>query len=222
VLTQNEKADPDRRVVEVTAQQFAWSFRYPEEEITTGRLVLPIGQQVELRMTAKDVIHAFWVPEWRLKQDVVPGITTRLLVTPSRLGAYDVICTELCGLGHAVMRAKALVLERADFDAWVREQKEAAAAGGAASGRELFASAGCGGCHTLADAGSQGQIGPNLDENLKGRDADFVRQSIVDPDAMIAEGFQPGVMPQTYGDDLSDEQLDALVEYLVVATSEGG
>ena len=222
VLVQNEDAKPNRRVVEVTAEQFAWSFHYPDEEITSGELVLPTGQQVELKMTSKDVIHAFWVPEWRLKQDVVPGIFTRLLITPTKEGTFPVICTELCGLGHAVMRSRARVLDQAGFDAWVADVKQAQADGGSVQGKELFASAGCSACHTLADAGATGQVGPSLDAVLLGRDAAFVKQSILDPNAEIADGYQPGVMPQNYGDQLSQAQIDGLVEYLLKATGGEG
>jgi cytochrome c oxidase subunit 2 len=162
------------------------------------------------------------VPEWRLKQDVVPGIVTKLLITPDRIGSYDVVCTELCGLGHAVMRARARVLSQADFDAWVKGRTQAASTGGADQGKELFASQGCSSCHTLADAGATGQIGPDLDKVLVGKDAAFVRQSIVDPNAEIAAGYKPDVMPQNFGKLLSTPQLDGLVDYLVSATSKGG
>lgn len=92
------------------------------------------------------------------------------------------------------------------------------AEGDAAAGKEIFASAGCGSCHALADAGASGNIGPDLDGGLQGRDAAFVRTSIVDPDAEIAEGFQPGIMPGNYGDQLDDTQIADLVAYLLQAT----
>jgi cytochrome c oxidase subunit 2 len=222
VLTQIDDIPAEHRTVEVTAQQFAWTFTYPEEHLTTGQLVLPVGEPVELRLQARDVIHSFWVPEWRMKQDAVPGITTRLVVTPSKTGTYTVICTELCGLGHATMRARAIVMTPEDFQAWLREQRRAAAAAGANQGKSLFTSVGCGNCHVLQDAGSQGQLGPDLDNVLADADEAFVRESIVSPDAQIAEGFQPGVMPQTYGEQLSDQQLEALVEYLLEAAGGGG
>jgi cytochrome c oxidase subunit 2 len=221
VLTQVEDIPAGHRVVEVTATQFAWSFRYPEDQVTTGRLVLPVNEPVEFRLTATDVIHSFWVPEWRMKQDAVPGITTRLVITPSKTGTFSVICTELCGLGHASMRAKATVMTAQNFDAWLREQRRLLAEAGANQGKALFTSQGCGSCHVLADAGTQGEVGPNLDNVLADADADFVRESIVAPDAQIAEGFQPGVMPKTYGDQLSDQQLNALVEYLLEAAGGG-
>ena len=107
VLTQVEEIPSQHRVIDVTGQQFAWSFNYPEAKVTSGKLALPIGQPVELKLTSKDVIHSFWVPQWRMKKDAVPGITTNVIVTPTKLGTFTVVCTELCGLGHAAMRAQA-------------------------------------------------------------------------------------------------------------------
>jgi cytochrome c oxidase subunit II len=220
VLVQVEKIPADHRVIDVTAQQFAWSFTYPEAKITSGQLALPINQPVELKLSAKDVIHSFWVPEWRMKKDAVPGIETDVIVTPTKLGTYTVICTELCGLGHATMRAKALVLTQEDFDKWLLDQKEAAAAAGSVQGKTLFTQQ-CGTCHALADAGTTAEVGPNLDEALKGKNADFIRESIVNPNAEIAPGFQPNVMPSTFGESLSQQQLDSLVEYLLQTAGKG-
>jgi cytochrome c oxidase subunit 2 len=220
VLTQVERIPADHRVIEVTAQQFAWSFTYPEAKVTSGQLALPINQPVELKLTAKDVIHSFWVPQWRMKKDAVPGITTNVIVTPTKLGTFTVICTELCGLGHATMRARAIVLAQEGFDKWLRDQKEAAAVAGSAQGKTLFTQS-CGTCHALADAGTTAEVGPNLDEALPGKSADFIRQSIVDPNAEIAPGFQPNVMPTTFGDSLSQQQLDSLIEYLMQTAGKG-
>jgi cytochrome c oxidase subunit 2 len=222
VLVQIEDAPPGTRVVHVDAAQFAWSFRYDGEDMpASGELVLPVDQPVRLLMTSNDVIHSFWVPEWRMKQDVVPGIETKLLITPTKLGTYEVICTELCGLGHGTMRARARVVPPEEFDQWLAERAAAAAGGGPEQGAEIFAQ-NCGSCHTLAAAGTTGQVGPDLDASLAGKDAAYVRESILDPNAVIADGYQPDVMPQNYGELLSDQQVDGLVEYLVSATSEEG
>ena len=214
VLNQVDTVPKDHGVVEVTGQQFAWSFHYPDSNVTSGVLALPIGQTTELKLQAKDVIHSFWVPEWRMKEDAVPGVTTNVLVTPTKEGTFTLICTELCGLGHAVMRAQAVVLSQAGYEKWVSDEKAKAAASGSAAGKTLFTQQ-CGSCHTLADAGTQGAVGPDLDKVLAGKDADFVHESIVDPNAEIAPGFQPNVMPSTFGDSLTDAQLQSLVEYLV-------
>ena len=220
VLVQVERIPTEHRVIEVTAQQFAWSFTYPESKVTSGQLALPINQPVELKLTAKDVIHSFWVPEWRMKKDAVPGIETDVIVTPTKLGTFTVICTELCGLGHAAMRAQALVLTQAGFERWLNKEKEAAAAAGSAQGKTLFTQQ-CGTCHALADAGTTAEVGPDLDNVLAGKNADFIRKSIVDPNAEIAPGFQPNVMPGNFGESLSQQQLDSLVKYLLDTAGKG-
>jgi cytochrome c oxidase subunit 2 len=216
ILTQSEKLPPQHRVVDVTAQQFTWSFHYPEANVTSGQLALPVDQPVELKLNSKDVIHSFWVPEWRTKKDAVPGIETDLVVTPTKEGTFTVICTELCGLGHALMRAQALVLPQAGFEKWLADQKAKAAQSGSAAGKTLFTQQ-CGSCHTLADAGTQGAVGPNLDKVLPGKSADFIHESIVNPNAEIAPGYQPDVMPGNFGDTLTEQQLKSLVDYLMKA-----
>jgi cytochrome c oxidase subunit II len=124
VLAENGRAGDDPMEVEALGQQFAWKFTYSDyEDVSSGELVLPIGQEVRFTMRAVDVLHSFWVPNFGQKMDAVPGITTEILVTPKKLGEYEVVCTELCGLGHATMRARARVVEQAEFDAWVEEQQ---------------------------------------------------------------------------------------------------
>jgi cytochrome c oxidase subunit II len=226
-LGQAEELPEDHRVVDVTGQQFAWRFSYPDiklengDPLTSGELVLPVNEPVEFRIATMDVIHSFWVPEWRMKQDAVRGIITKTVVEPTKLGTFPVICTELCGLGHATMRSQARVLTAAQFQRWVREQRRLAAEGGSVQGKELFV-AQCGSCHTLADAGTEGQVGPDLDNALQGEDEEFIRTSILEPNAVVEQGFQPGVMPQDYADTLSDPQIEGLVEYLREATRGGG
>jgi cytochrome c oxidase subunit 2 len=118
-----EARDANRMVVNVTSQQYEWGFEYPAQgAIQTRELHVPVDRQVEFKLHALDVIHSFWVPEWRIKKDNVPGITTRAIVTPNRIGTYQLICTELCGFGHATMRAKVVVESQADFDAWAAAQ----------------------------------------------------------------------------------------------------
>jgi cytochrome c oxidase subunit 2 len=124
VLARTGDASNKPLQLNVIGQQFAWKFSYPEYgNLTTGELVLPAGQQVHVSLTSVDVIHSFWVPQWGQKQDAVPGITTSIYVTPKHTGEFAVICTELCGLGHATMRAKARVVTPAQFAAWVKEQR---------------------------------------------------------------------------------------------------
>ncbi len=121
-----ETSDKPPLKVQVFSQQFAWSFGYPgkEEAWSEGELHVPLDRQVHFKMHAQDVIHSFWVPEWRIKKDNVPGITTTAIVTPDKLGTYQLICTELCGFGHAAMRATVVVETPADFRKWVAGLKE--------------------------------------------------------------------------------------------------
>jgi cytochrome c oxidase subunit 2 len=124
VLSENGEASPNALQVKAIGQQFAWKFEYPElGDFESGELVLPVDQQAQFTMESVDVIHSFWVPEFGQKMDAVPGIETTILVTPTRTGDFAVVCAELCGLGHATMRAKAHVVTRAEFDKWIEEQK---------------------------------------------------------------------------------------------------
>jgi len=210
-------------VVDVIGQQFSWLFKYPGfGNATSSTLRLPLHAPVRLRLSALDVIHSFWVPEFGQKQDAVPGMVTKLVITPKRLGTYPVICTELCGLGHAVMRAEAVVLTPAKFRQWARGSSSANpgnAAPGGVSGKKLFVDNGCNGCHTFKPAGAAGSVGPDLDKlNDLARRAgvpleEFIRDSIVDPEEYVEPGYPKGVMPETYKG-LPPEQINALVRFL--------
>jgi cytochrome c oxidase subunit 2 len=236
-LTKIEEAQANEMIINVTGQQFAWSYEYPQaggKPVKSNILYLPKDRPVRFSVKALDVLHDFWVPAFRMKIDAVPGLTTRYRVTPNRLGTYPVVCAELCGLGHSTMRSTTKVVTPAQFDAWIAKQKapatpatgeaaatqtpgggKAGASGAAATadGKKLFAANGCGGCHTLADAGTNADTGPVLDKVLKGKDAGFIRTSIEDPSAEIAKGFQD-IMPKQYADTLKPDELDALVQYL--------
>jgi cytochrome c oxidase subunit 2 len=111
--------------VDVTAMQFAFIFHYPDSDITSGELHVPVGQPVALQMKALDVIHAFWVPQFRLKQDVIPGQPTLLSFTPTRAGQYPIVCAELCGPYHGGMRSSVIVEEPESFAAWVAKNSPA-------------------------------------------------------------------------------------------------
>ncbi len=234
ILTQNERIphaqagvprDPlQPLMVDVVAQQFAWLFKYPAyKNASSSTLRLPIGKTVQLRLTSRDVIHSFWVPQFSQKQDAVPGLITKLVITPKRYGIFPVICTELCGLGHALMRSQAEVMTVADFRKWAQGQSGGAAGGGGApagaNGKALFVSNGCNGCHTFKPAGSNGTVGPDLDKlpqeaQRAGKPLEeFIRESIVNPDAYVEPGFQKGVMPGTFSS-LPAAQIDALVKFL--------
>jgi cytochrome c oxidase subunit II len=113
---------PAELIINVTGMQYAWIFNYPDTDLTTGELHVPIGKKVEINMTANDVIHAFWVPEFRIKQDAIPGRRTNLSFTPRKAGDYQLICAELCGPYHGVMKSQVVVESQEAFDSWMQEQ----------------------------------------------------------------------------------------------------
>jgi cytochrome c oxidase subunit II len=142
-LAKNDRDPSGSMRIEILGQQFAWTVAYPPAgaaEDTDGficfnplsggdvdkrcksstTLLLPLDRHARLHLTSRDVIHSFWVPEFRQKQDAVPGLDTQITVTPTRTGNFPFICTELCGLGHALMRSRAIVMPASDFDAWLR------------------------------------------------------------------------------------------------------
>jgi cytochrome c oxidase subunit 2 len=232
VLDDIEASQPNEMVVGVRGEQFTWSFQYPAADVTSSELVLPDGRPVEFRIRSRDVVHSFWVPEFRLKSDAVPGLTTKIRMTPDRVGRYQVVCAELCGLGHATMRQLVRVVPPGEFERWLdRRRQEAgrggqgggqggqgggAPGGGAAEGEAIFTDSGCGSCHTLSEAGTNATVGPDLDE-ISQPNRGYIEESIVDPNAEVAEGFSRGIMPDDFRDRLSPTELDALVEYLLEA-----
>ena len=227
---------PEALEIRVVGEQFTWTFFYPgegEEEIASSRLYLPVDQPINFKVQSKDVIHDFWVPAFRMKIDAVPGIDTSLQVTPTKEGNFPVVCAELCGLGHSVMRQQAIVMPADEFETWLAEKAAppedaaetgtpggTAGGGGAPDGKAVFTGAEptCGSCHTLADAGTTGTIGPNLTTSLAGKDEEYIRRGIVEPDADVPSGFSKGIMPPNYGDTLEPAEVDALVDYLVKVT----
>lgn len=236
VLAQDSHAGKNPLVIRVFAQQFAWSFEYPNNQFYPD-LHLPLDRGVKLIITSKDVIHSFWVPEFAQKQDAVPGQLNSLVITPNRTGTFDVICTELCGLGHALMRSTAIVMSQVKWQKWYRSTTTpppaaatpapSAPSGGAAAAAaaKTFTTSGCSACHSLAAIpAAKGTIGPSLDrlkeDAAKAGQAlvPYIEQSITAPNAYVVPGYQPGVMPQTFGTTIPKSQLDALVHYLAQNT----
>jgi cytochrome c oxidase subunit 2 len=216
VLAQNGDAGSNPLVVKVTAQQFAWTFTYPDGT-RNGSLTIPEGRHTKLDITSNDVIHSFWVPELSQKQDAVPGQHNFLVITPTRTGTFPIICTELCGLGHSLMRSHVTILSPAHFAAFLKSGGKAPAG---SPGLAVFQQQGCGSCHTFKPAGASGTVGPDLDKlnqfaTKAGRgplDA-FIKESIVSPGAYIAPGFTDA-MPHIYGTQIPADKLNQLVQYL--------
>lgn len=216
--------------------------RYPDS-FTSSMLVLPVDRQLLLRVRTADkqadgeleVVHGFWVAEWGVKRDATPGIRgdgeATIKVIPNKLGTYQVQCTELCGSGHSIMfnPAGVRVVSQADYDTWFAEQlakaKTDAAAAAGNKGLAVFKTGGCGGCHAFTPAGSNGAVGPSLDDvsadaAAAGKPLDaFIRESIVNPGAYTAKGFAQG-MPGTYAQTIKGADLDELVKYLAKGGSQ--
>jgi cytochrome c oxidase subunit 2 len=226
VLARDDALGKNVLRVDVSSQQFAWSFSYPDNgKVTSGTLRLPVNRSVQLVLTSKDVLHSFWVPEFGQKQDTVPGQVTKLHITPNKVGTYPVICTELCGLGHSVMRTEAIVMTQKAFDSWIKGQTKATSSPNpAVSGAAVFKNNPCGSCHTLTAAGTSGKVGPDLDKlpqyaQTAGKPIeDFIRESVQNPGAYVEKGYPKNVMPSF---NLPKSQLDALVQYLVQSSKKG-
>jgi cytochrome c oxidase subunit II len=217
VIFFQERTPPqDATEVYTVAKQWMWKFEHKGGQREINELHVPVGRDVKMIMTSQDVIHSFFVPAFRLKQDVVPGRYTTLWFHATKPGTYHLFCSQYCGTQHAGMIGWITVMEPRDYEAWM-------SGGGsqplAVTGEKLFSELGCITCHR---SDTQGR-GPNLvgvfgkpvlleDGRTVTADENYVRESILEPAAKIVKGFKP-VMP-TFQGQVSDEQLNALVEYV--------
>jgi cytochrome c oxidase subunit 2 len=223
-ITLNEITRPKEgeMTINVTGKQWIWSFAYPEQEdIVSGELMLPVDRTIALKMNAEDVIHSFWVPEFRVKQDLVPGRETTLRITPTETGSFKLRCAEICGLNHTQMEADVVVVSAEEFQAWV-EEKTAAPAFAEMTPEErgaYWASAegfGCIACHSIDGAPGVGPTWQGLfmrqeqltDGSTIAADAAYIEQSMLDPNAQIVAGFNPNIMPQNYLDQFSAREQE--------------
>lgn len=219
-LGEVRRVDPNAMVINVKAQQFSWTFEYPEYGFLTTELYLPKDRQVVLKMESADVIHSFWVPEFRIKQDVVPGRITEYRVTPTLEGSYKVRCAELCGTSHAYMEAPVVVVNDEAYDAWIVEQIKIAEESKTPEGQgKLIATKnGCIGCHSPDGAAMTGPTWFNLygsqvklaDGSTVTADDAFIKESILQPTAKVVEGFPPVMPPYA----LTDEEISNLIAYI--------
>jgi cytochrome c oxidase subunit 2 len=211
------RAPPRATPVFVVAKQWMWKAEHRNGRREVGELHLPLGVPVRMVMTSQDVIHSFFVPAFRVKQDVVPGRYTSIAFTPSRAGEYELFCAEYCGTDHAIMRGRVVVMPPAEFARWLTEGPRQP--GMAARGFALYRQYGCSGCH---DAGSTVHA-PSL-TGLLGRrvhladgreltaDEAYVRDSILVPDKDVVAGHAP-IMPSFAGQ-ISEEDILAIIEYI--------
>jgi cytochrome c oxidase subunit 2 len=220
-LGETRRVDPNAISIKVKAQQFTWTFEYPEYGIISNELHLPINQQVVLKMESADVIHSFWVPEFRVKQDVVPGRVTEYRITPILEGDFKVRCAELCGASHAYMENPVIVNTKADYDAWIADQQAIAAANQTPEGlgQRLTVKNGCIGCHSVDGSPMTGPTWFGLfgskvelvDGSTVVADEAYLKESILNSKAKEVAGFSPTTMPLF---ELSDEEVANIIAYI--------
>ena len=221
-LAEVRRIDPTAMQVKVIAGQWYWQFQYPDFGFASSDLYLPVGTQVDLQMTSNDVIHSFFVPEFRLKQDILPGRSVDLRITPTRIGKYKVSCAQLCGANHAYMVANVVVVSTADFQAWAARQLATASQNPVLHGQQLVQQFGCPVCHSVDGSKKVGptwqhlyQSSVNLTDGTKViADEKYLSNSIINPNLQIVAGFQPNVMPQTFGQTLDASQIQAILAYI--------
>jgi cytochrome c oxidase subunit 2 len=203
--------------IDVVAKQWMWKFRHPEGQGEINELHVPAGEPVRLVMASQDVVHSLFVPALRLKQDVVPGRYTSMWFTADTTGTYRLACAEFCGADHSVMGGSVVVMEPADYARWLEETGTDRSL--AAEGAVLFRQRGCSGCHGPAStvhapdlAGLYMRPVPLEGGGTVIADAQYLRDSILLPQAQIAAGYPP-IMP-TFANVLDEEEVLKLVAYI--------
>ncbi len=223
VLGKTLAADPKPLRVDVIGSQWSWRFEYPDYGIISTDLVLPVNKQALLNISSTDVIHSFWVPEFRVKQDALPGegFERELRVTPIETGDYKVRCAELCGKNHYDMLAPVKVLSQSEFDGWVQSQTGPVSDDPVERGEIFARQFGCMACHS--SDGSQ-LVGPTWlgvfgstemleDGSSMVVDRDYLFKSVRNPGIQIVAGYQ-NIMPENIAADMSDEQIDDLIAFI--------
>lgn len=220
-LAQVTRVDPQALEIKVTGQQWSWRFEYPEYGIISDVLYLPKDRQALLIMESADVLHSFWVPEFRVKQDLMPGSETELRITPNMEGTFQVMCAEICGNQHTSMLAEVKVVSQSAFDQWVAANS-VASDDPVARGQQWYSTYGCLACHSLD--GNTG-VGPSFkgvygkehtfeDGTTAIADEAYLYESIVNPNAKVVQGFIAGAMPQNFGETLTEEQINDLIAFI--------
>lgn len=208
--------------IQVTGKQWAWTAEY-KNGVKSTEVVVPVNKDVKLVLASEDVIHSFFVPSFRIKQDAVPGRYTTLWFNAEKLGEFHVFCTEFCGTSHSAMITKLRVVSQEDFDKWLIEESEVGLLPMAQRGAKFFQTRACASCHNVDNPAAK--IGPSLfqrwgkesvqDNGVKvAFDENHIRESMMQPQAKISAGFpKPSPMPSFQGQ-LSESELSALIEYI--------
>lgn len=210
----------DAYVIKTEGRMWAWEFTYPNGK-TSKDLYVPINKAVKLEMTSPDVIHSLYIPAFRVKEDLVPGQVTELWFIANQIGNYEVLCAEYCGVRHSYMEAKAIVMKDADFNKWVADYTKPKNEN--TEGLAILKKNSCLGCHSV---NGDKLVGPSFkaifeaerNVNVNGSvkkvkaDANYIKESIFEPNAKVVDGFPANVM-QTYKGIITDKEADQIIEY---------
>ena len=207
--------------IHIFGKQWAWEVQYKSGVAASNMIVVPVDTDVKLIMTSKDVLHSFYVPSFRIKQDVIPGRYTTLWFNSTKLGEFHIFCAEYCGTSHSGMIGTLKVVSREDYDKWLEEESKFSTLPLAERGQKLFQIKACASCHSVADKSVK--VGPALfqkfgqvEHTSAGEvpvNEDYVRESVLNPNAKVVKGFNPNVMPSFQGQ-LNESELLALIEYI--------
>jgi cytochrome c oxidase subunit 2 len=209
---------PDSYQVTVRAKQWFWEFEYPNGTVTANELHVPIGQPVKLTMSSADVLHSFFVPDFRIKMDVLPNRYTSVWFEATQTGSFQIYCTEYCGTSHSGMLGMVVVETEEEFEAWLNEQSQDLPP--AELGARVFRQYNCNVCHSVDGTRIVGPTMKGLfgserqfeDGGTATADENYIRESILDPGAHIVQTY-PNAMPATFTS-LSAKQLDGLIAYI--------
>ena len=211
------KDAPDALDIHVIGKQWMWKMQHPDGTREINTLHVPRGQRIQLTMASQDVIHSFFIPAFRIKQDVIPGRYTKITFEATKVGEYHLFCTEYCGAYHSNMIGRVIVMEPEKYEEWLAGT--VADRPPAESGAKLFQQYGCITCHGVQAPSLAGLFGterdvvlPNGKQQRVKVDEAYIRESILDSGAKIVPGYQP-IMPSFRGQ-LSEEQLIQLVTYI--------
>jgi cytochrome c oxidase subunit 2 len=212
----------DALEIQVTGKQWAWTAQY-KNGVKSVDIVVPVNRDVKIVLASEDVLHSFYIPSFRIKQDAVPGRYTALWFNATKLGEFHVFCTEYCGTTHSGMITRLKVVTQEDFDKWLVNESEIGTLPIAERGKKYFQTRACASCHNVDSA--EVRVGPSMYQRWGQEaaladgakvlfDENYVRESIMDPQAKIAAGFaKPSAMPSFQGQ-LSESELAAIIEYI--------
>ncbi len=209
--------------VKVIARQWSWLFEY-ENGMKANELKVPVGKPINLALTSQDVIHSFYMPAFKIKQDAVPGMVNHLWFKPTEVGTYDVLCAEYCGLQHSYMLTKVTVVPEEEFNQWYQKgTEEMVIAKKKPGGPQLFQEKGCRACHSIDGSALvgptvKGLFGKTVTVITDGKerqlvaDEAYLRRSILEPNADVVKGFPP-IMPSQKGL-ITDAELEEIIRYI--------